>query len=236
MVVMFPSRGPNQLIAALGPTDRDALLAMTTPVAFRLGDILAEPGDVLDELHFVESGIISAVAVLQDGRSVETHMVGPEGVTGICAFAASLPVYSRLVAQSAGTARRIAADDLRGLAAARPAVREALATHAARVMRELEQSAACNALHRSDQRFAKWLLRCHDRLDGDDLMLTQEYLASMLGSQRTTVNEAAQQLQRAGAIAYSRGRVRITDRGALERAACECYGVWPALRRKALPA
>jgi len=233
---MFPSRGPNQLIAALGPTDRDALLTMTTQVAFRLGDILAEPGDVIDDVHFVESGIISAVAILQDGRSVETSMVGPEGVTGICAFAVSIPAYTRLVAQSAGLARRIAADDLRELAAARPALRAALATYAARVMRELEQSAACNALHRADQRFAKWLLRCHDRLDGDDLMLTQEYLASMLGSQRTTVNEAAQQLQRAGAIAYSRGRVRITDRGALERAACECYSAWPARLRKAMPA
>ena len=82
---------------------------------------------------------------------------------------------------------------------------------------------ACNALHRADQRFAKWLLRCHDRLDGDTLHLTQEYLASLLGSQRTTVNEAAQGLQKAGAITYSRGRVTIIDRAALERAACECY-------------
>ncbi|HEV7353541.1 MAG TPA: Crp/Fnr family transcriptional regulator [Brevundimonas sp.] len=233
---MFPTRGSNQLIAALGAADREALLAATTPVAFRLGEIFAEPGDLVEDLHFVESGIISAVAIMQDGRSVETYMVGPEGMTGICSFAVSIPVYTRLVAQSSGTARRIAADDLRVLAEARPGLRQVLASYAARLKRELEQSSACNALHRSDQRFAKWLLRCHDRLDGDDLMLTQEYLASMLGSQRTTVNEAAQQLQRAGAIAYSRGRVRITDRSALERAACECYSLWPAPLRKAVPA
>jgi CRP-like cAMP-binding protein len=105
----------------------------------------------------------------------------------------------------------------------RPGLRAAVADYVIAVQNELEQSAACNALHRSDQRFAKWLLRCHDRVEGDTLQLTQEYLASMLGSQRTTVNEAAQSLQKAGAITYSRGRVTITDRATLERVACECY-------------
>jgi CRP-like cAMP-binding protein len=228
-------RVANQLITSLAPQDREAVLAAATLVSFRLTDVFAEPGDIIDQLHFVDSGIISAVAIMQDGRTVETYMVGAEGVTGICSFAVEIPAYSRLVAQSDGTAWRIEAAVLRSLAETRPGLRQALASYAARLKRELEQSSACNALHRSDQRFAKWLLRCHDRLHGDDLFLTQEYLASMLGSQRTTVNEAAQQLQRAGAIAYSRGRVRITDRAALERAACECYGLWPAMQRQPEP-
>ena len=97
---------------------------------------------------------------------------------------------------------------------------------------ELEQSTACNALHRAEQRFAKWLLRCHDRVRDQVLHLTQEYLASMLGSQRTTLNEAAQGLQRAGAISYSRGKITILDREALERVACECYRVGSGLDRR----
>ncbi len=129
------------------------------------------------------------------------------------------------MAQSDGYGRRVEIGRLRQLADHSEALREAVAAYAVRLTGELEQSSACNALHRAEQRFAKWLLRCHDRVEGDVLKLTQEYLASMLGSQRTTVNEAAQTLQRAGAIRYSRGRVTILDRVALERAACECYGV-----------
>ena len=225
-MLKIPER--NRLILALPPEDRAILLTAASPVEFSLSQVFAEPGDRLDHVHFVEAGIVSAVAIMQDGRTVETYMVGSEGMTGICAFAGDIPAFSRLVAQSDGAARRIETGRLRALTEERPELRRVLTEYAARLRQELEQSSACNALHRSDQRFAKWLLRRHDRLDGDDLNLTQEYLASMLGSQRTTVNEAAQQLQRVGAISYSRGRVRIMDRGALERAACECYRSWPA--------
>ena len=112
---------------------------------------------------------------------------------------------------------------LRALMDERPGIREPLRAYALGLVSELEQSIACNALHRADQRFAKWLLRCHDRSDGGVIPLTQESLAAMLGSQRTTVNEAAQHLQRLGALSYSRGRVTVQDRRVLERAACECY-------------
>ncbi len=174
-------------------------------------------------VHFVLSGIISAVAGMQDGRTVETFMVGREGVTTPGAINVPVRTYSRLVGQSAGETRRIEVARLRALCDERPDLRLTVALYASGLQGELEQSGACNALHRSDQRFSKWLLRCHDRLDGDTLHLTQEYLASLLGSQRTTVNEAAQGLQKAGAIVYSRGRVTIRDRAALERTACECY-------------
>lgn len=111
----------------------------------------------------------------------------------------------------------------------RPALGESLRRYAAGLMSELEQSAACNALHRTEKRFAKWLLRAHDRIDGDVLLLTQDYLANMLGTQRTTVNEAARELQDQGAIEYMRGRILIVNRGLLERAACECYGAQAGL-------
>lgn len=217
----------NHLIAQLTPDDRDAVLAIASPYEFPLGHVFCEAGDLVTHLYFVDSGIVSAVAVMEDGRTVEAYMVGPEGVTSPAAAAASAHTFSRLAAQAAGSARRVEAARLRTLMNARPALRAVLAAYAVSVQNELEQSSACNALHRADQRFAKWLLRCHDRVEGDTLILTQEYLASMLGSQRTTVNEAAQTLQKAGAITYSRGRVTITDRTALERVACECYRSGP---------
>ncbi|WP_312184959.1 Crp/Fnr family transcriptional regulator [Brevundimonas vesicularis] len=213
----------NRLIQGLNPDDRDALLAIATPVEFAPGHVFSEPDDAIEHLHFIDSGFCSSVAVLEDGRTVETVMIGREGVLGVVASVVPHHAHTRSVAQVAGTARRVDAAKFRALSAQRPGVRDAVAEYMARLQGELEQSAACNALHHAGQRFAKWLLRCHDRVEGDTLNLTQEYLASMLGSQRTTVNEAAQGLQKAGAIAYSRGRITVLDRAALERAACECY-------------
>ena len=213
----------NRLIQGMNPDDRDALLAIATPVEFAPGHVFSEPDDAIEHLHFIDSGFCSSVAVLEDGRTVETVMIGREGVLGVVASVVPHHAHTRSVAQVAGTARRVDAAKFRALSAQRPGVRDAVADYMARLQGELEQSAACNALHHAGQRFAKCLLRCHDRVEGDTLNLTQEYLASMLGSQRTTVNEAAQGLQKAGAIAYSRGRITVLDRAALERAACECY-------------
>ena len=213
----------NHLLDRLYADDRKAILAASTPFEFELGHVFSEAGDAIAHVHFVLSGIVSAVAGMEDGRTVETFMIGREGVTTPAAIHVPVRTYSRLVGQSTGETRRIEVGRLRAICDDRPALKTMIALYSSGLQGELEQSGACNALHRSDQRFAKWLLRCHDRLDGDTLHLTQEYLASLLGSQRTTVNEAAQGLQKAGAITYSRGRVTILDRDALERAACECY-------------
>ena len=213
----------NRLIAALDSSDREALLAQSVGIDFAQGHVFHEPGDPIDQVHFIEHGVVSAVAVLQDGRTVETVMVGCEGVAGGLAAAGPQIAFTRNVAQMGGAARRIDAARLRQLAYDRPTIRAVLGAYLAALQSELEQSAACNALHRAEQRLAKWLLRCHDRVDGAAFNLTQEYMASMLGSQRTTVNEAAQSLLKSGAITYSRGRITVTDRAALERAACECY-------------
>jgi CRP-like cAMP-binding protein len=213
----------NRLLDALTPEDRKALLAHAVFIQFPQGHVFYEPGDPIEHMHFIEKGICSAVAVLEDGRTVETVMVGPEGVTGVVASTIPHESYTRSVAQVEGSSQRIEAARLRALSTERPGIRETVAGFMASMQGELEQSTACNALHRAEQRFAKWLLRCHDRVEGDTLNLTQEYLASMLGSQRTTVNEAAQGLQKAGALSYSRGRITVLDRGALEKVACECY-------------
>ena len=215
----------NLLIQSLAPDDRDALLAASTAVEFEAGHVFCEAGDDSVEILFPERGVISALSVMEDGRSVEIYMIGREGMTHPIAADAVARCSSRLMAQEAGSGRRIEASRLRALMDDRPGLRDVIAIYALRLMGEVEQSAACNALHRSDQRFAKWLLRYHDRIEGDEMRLTQEFLGSMLGAQRSTVNEAAQQLQRVGALRYSRGRLTIRDRTALERSACECYRV-----------
>ncbi|MBU1346086.1 MAG: Crp/Fnr family transcriptional regulator [Alphaproteobacteria bacterium] len=213
------------MIDNLSFEDRKAVLAASSPFAFALGHDFFDAGDLVTHLYFIESGIVSAVAVMEDGRTVEAYMVGCEGVTSPTAAFAPAHTYSRLTCQAAGVARRVEAGRFRSLMEQRPALRETVAQYGATIQNELEQSAACNALHRADQRFAKWLLRSYDRVASDTLHLTQEYLASMLGSQRTTVNEVAQELQRLGAITYSRGRVTVVDRDVLERVACECYAL-----------
>lgn len=215
----------NLLILSLSASDREAMMAASSPYEFELGHIFCEAGDEPPDVTFPERGIISAVSTMEDGRTVETYMIGREGVTHPIAPDVVTRCYSRLVSQVAGAGRRIDAYRLRTLMDERQGIRDVMAIYALRLMSEVEQSCACNALHRSDQRFAKWLLRCHDRIEGDEMRLTQEFLAGMLGSQRSTVNEAAQTLQRAGAIRYSRGRVVIVNRQSLEKAACECYRV-----------
>jgi CRP-like cAMP-binding protein len=223
----------NILLEQLNTEDRAAVMTLATPTQFALGDTLCAPGDLLTHLHFVDKGIISVVAELSDGRSVEAFMVGYEGVSGLSASTVPARSFSRHVVQVAGSSLRVDADRFRLLAAERPAMRRRLAQYGAEVVGELEQSTACNALHGAVQRLAKWLLRCHDRVEGDVILLTQEYLASMLGSQRTTVNEAAQALQAAGALSYSRGKLVVLSRTALEGAACECYRAQPSRRRDA---
>jgi len=215
----------NRLLESLPSEDRAAVVAHSVTVDFAQGQVFYEPGDRIEHAYFVENGVVSSVAVLADGRTVETLMIGREGLVGASACIGPMVSHTRVNALIAGSARRLDTARLRTLCSERLAIREAIAAFQAELQRELEQSAACNALHRADQRFAKWLLRSNDRVGGDALAMTQEYLASMLGAQRTTLNEAAQTMQKAGAIAYSRGRIRVTDRAALERVACECYRV-----------
>ena len=229
---MISQTADNRLIGALPTDDRQALLAQCSPFEFRPAHVFHDAGDPIDHIHFVQLGVVSSVAILTDGRMVETVMVGSEGLVGSVAALAPTRSHSRAMAQVGGVSLRMEAPRLRALTAERPALREAIVQFTSHLQGELEQSVACNALHRAEQRFAKWLLRCHDRVRDQVLHLTQEYLASMLGSQRTTLNEAAQGLQRAGAISYSRGKITILDRDALERVACECYRVGSSLDRQ----
>ncbi|AQR62678.1 hypothetical protein BZG35_14245 [Brevundimonas sp. LM2] len=228
----------NALLEQLSKTDRDAIAPHLSDFNFKLGQVFGEPDEDVRHICFVNHGIISAVSIMTTGETVEAYMVGFEGFTGVTAWLTPYRTSVRYVGQLAGNALRIEARRLRELSSDHPGLRNVLALYDASLQVELEQSAPCNALHRTEQRFAKWLLRAHDRAGGDTLFMRQEFLANMLGAQRTTVNEAAQSLASAGAITYSRGKVVITDRVILERAACECYAAAKGVadRRRASPA
>lgn len=226
-MALHPRR--NALLEMLSTLDRDAVTSHMSDFDFKLGHIFAEPDEDVKDIYFVNHGIISAVSIMTNGETVEAYMVGFEGFTGATAWQIPFRTSVRYIGQLAGNARRIEARRLRELASERIGLRRVLAAYDASLQIELEQSAPCNALHRTERRFAKWLLRTHDRANGDTLFTTQEFLGNMLGAQRTTVNEAAQSLAAVGAISYTRGKVVIRDRAALERSACECYAAGKAI-------
>lgn len=213
----------NLLLDRMTPADRGAVLAIARPVDFNVHDVFAEPERPVTKLYFVLDGLISSVVEMSDGRRIETTMAGYDGLN--CATAAFLPfaAFSLEVAQVGGRALQVDAERMRSLTAERPGLNRVIADYVVNQQQELAQSTGCAALHRAEQRLAKWLLRCHDRTRRSDLPLTQEYLAAMVGSQRTTVNEAMGRLAGDGAIRHARGVVTVANRDALEAAACECY-------------
>ena len=215
----------NILLDQLGAADAAALFPHMSEFDFKSGDEFGHAGDEVSHIYFVNHGIISAVTMMEDGGSAEAYMVGSEGFTGVTAWQVPSQTSVRFFCHLAGSALRIKAAKLREIASTSAGLRTALATYDAALQVELEQAAPCNALHTAAQRLAKWLLRAHDRADGDTIFMTQDFLSKMLGVQRTTVTDAARTLATAGAISYSRGRVLIKDRTTLETVACECYVV-----------
>jgi CRP-like cAMP-binding protein len=213
----------NALLARLPGEDRDAVERAGKLVPLNQGQVLFEPADEIAAVYFPFSGAVSLVVVMGDGSAVEALMVGREGATDTLSYAVPHRAAARAVVQLPGEAFRVDAARLRELARNRPAVRGVMELHAGRVTVELQQTAACNAVHRLEPRLAKWLLNSHDRARADVLPLTQEFLGEMLGAQRTTVTAVASALQKVGAIGYKRGRITVLNRSALERASCECY-------------
>jgi CRP-like cAMP-binding protein len=213
----------NGLLQQLTAGDRAALEAHLTPANLKAGQVLNEPGTEITHLHFVTEGAVSGVVVLDSGMTIEALFIGREGAVGSMASASPYRSFGRTVVQVAGSGLRMDVRSFRALALERPAVAMVMDRYKSHLHADLAQSVACNAVHRVGPRLAKWLLRCHDRVQGDVLPLTQELMGQMIGSQRTTVTEQAGDLQRAGLIRYHRGQLELLDRAGLERAACECY-------------
>jgi CRP-like cAMP-binding protein len=214
----------NRLLAALEPDDFQRLEPCLELASLSAGTILYEAGDMIWHAYFPHRCMISLVAVLQNGGSAEVATFGCEGVVGYASSLVSHEAFGRYVVQAAGTASRLPVEQLRAAADASPALRLLLRRFVEALLAQTLQSVACNAVHGVEARCCRWILSTHDRLRQDDLPLTHEFLAEMLGVQRSTLSLVARSLQKAGLISQHRGMITVKDRAGLEHASCECYG------------
>lgn len=194
--------------------------------------MLHEVGDTLKSAYFCNTGMISILTVFSDGKSIEAGLIGKEGFVGIPLVAGFRSASTRAVVQVEATALRIDAEALSGFLQQCHVLERQLQQCSQMMAMEATQLAACNRLHAVEQRLARWLLVCSDRLGTKSLPLTQELLSQMLGTRRASVTIAAGILQKAGFIAQNRGSVTITDRGQLEQVSCECYGMMLRQRQR----
>ncbi len=220
----------NLLLRALPHEEYDRLLPYLEPVALEPMQPLAELGGPIAHAHFPETGIISLLTRLADGTLIENGTVGCEGMAGLPLALGVDATPALIVGQVPGSARRIDAAALRALLPALPALAALLGRYAVYLFGQVSQSLACNSRHPLEQRCARWLLMTHDRVEGDEFVLTHDVLAQMLAVRRAGVSVAADAFRRRGLIAYRRSRVAVLDRAGLEAAACECYGVVRAQR------
>lgn len=215
----------NQLLAAIPDTEWLRFAPDLVPVDLELGQVIYESGDVQPYVYFPIDSIVSLLYVLEDGSCAEIAIVGNEGLVGISLFMGGLTTSSRAVVQSAGRAFRMKAQFIRDEFVLAGPVQNLFLRYTQALLTQMGQTAVCNRHHSVDQQLCRWLLMSIDRLPSNDLTMTQELIANMLGVRREGVTEAAGKLQAAGLIQYRRGRIRVLDRRGLERAACECYFV-----------
>lgn len=215
----------NSLLEALPAADLSLFAHHLGQVELERGRLLYDPGDRIDHVYFPHDGVISLMTLMENGAAIESTTIGPEGALGLMAAVAPRQSLSRAIVQTPLRAARISADRLHEAWARSPILRDLVDRHTEALYGHTIQSVACNALHSVEERFCRWLLTCHDRISSDTVALTQEFLADMLGVQRTTVTAVARSLQEKGMIRYRRGVVDITDRPALQQLTCECYGV-----------
>jgi CRP-like cAMP-binding protein len=213
----------NTLLASLPRGDFDRLLPNLSTLTLEQGTVLMEAGDEVDQIYFPHYGMLSLLAVLRDGKAIETATVGREGVVGAMAGLGLYKSLVRVVVQMPMSCTRIASPHFRTAAAASDPMRNLAIRYNEVLLSQARVTAACNALHSIEARFCRWLLQCADRAASVTIPLTQEFLAEMLGVRRTSVTEVASKVQSAGAITYSRGVIKILDRAALMRMSCECY-------------
>lgn len=215
----------NQILRGLPPHDRARLLGAAQPVAFGLGDVIFDAGNRIEHVYFPISAVASALQTTEDGATVEMSLTGNDGVVGVTAVLGDDLVATQTVAVVAGGALMMRASTLCEEFAAGGALQALLLRYTHTLITQISQTAVCNRLHGAEQRLCRWLLMCRDRVDGNDLHMTQEFISHMLGGRRETVTVAAGRLQDAGLIRYARGQITILDRRGLEAAVCECYGV-----------
>jgi len=215
----------NLLLASLSTESRDLLLTHSTPVTLPLRTVLYTAGSIPADAYFMTSGIASIVGSTMDGETAEVGVVGREGLVGAVHLLGPAAAPTDCFVQLPATAWKIAYAKLLRIFRSSEEIRMRILELVQEQALSLSQLATCNRLHTAEERLARWLLMVEDRIDSEKINLTQEFLAQMLGAQRTTVTMVAGELQRRGLIEYKRGSVRILNRPELEAAACDCYAV-----------
>ena len=215
----------NHLLAALPDAEAQRWLPLLEPVDLPLGEVLYESGITLTHVYFPTTAIISLLYVMENGASAEIAVVGNEGVVGISLFMGGESTSGRAVVQSAGKGFRLKAHLMKQEFNRAGSVLHLLLRYTQALITQMSQTAVCNRHHSLDQQLCRWLLLSLDRLAGNQLVMTQELIANMLGVRREGVTEGALKLQHAGLIQYARGHITVLDRAALERRSCECYAV-----------
>jgi CRP-like cAMP-binding protein len=221
----FREPAENRLLAALPGDEYELLLPSLQQVSFSLGEVVYEFGGHLDYVYFPTTAIVSLLYTMENGTSAEMGLTGNDGVVGIALFMGGGTMPNRAVVQSAGGAIRMKAKVLQDAFALGGKFQQLLLRYTQALITQISQTAVCNRLHSVDQQLCRWLLLSHDRVKADELIMTQELIADMLGVRREGVTVAAGRLQDAGAISYVRGHIKILNRQKLEETVCECYRV-----------
>jgi len=215
----------NRLLAALPVEEYERLRPSLQPVEFSLGEVVYEFGGQLDYVFFPTNSIVSLLYTMENGTSAEMGLTGNDGIVGIALFMGGGTMPNRAVVQSAGGALKMKAKVLQDAFALGGKFQYLLLRYTQALITQISQTAVCNRLHSVEQQLCRWLLLSHDRVKADELIMTQELIADMLGVRREGVTVAAGRLQDAGAISYARGHIHILDRAKLEETVCECYRV-----------
>ena len=215
----------NSLLDNLEDAEYGLLEPYLTEKFLERDTVTHDPGDRIDTVYFPNGAILSVITLMEDGRGVESSTIGRESAQGMLSAFGSHRAHNRVICQVPGLTFMLPTARLKEAAAKSPSLADHLIRHVQGNTAQVEQSVACNALHTVEERLCRWILMSADRGDGKVVALTQEYLAIMLGVQRTTVTQAARTLQSAGLINYARGAIEIVNRRGLEDTVCECYGV-----------
>ncbi len=215
----------NRLLAALPENQYQRVLPHLESFAFVHGKILYEIGEPIKHCYFPFDAVVSLVTQMEDGKIIEVGLVGNEGVTGLSFLLGQKKSAERAIVQIPNGGVRAKADVILKEFMRCEGLHDIFLRYLNSLLRQVAQTAACNASHTIEERLSRWLLMCHDRLPSDQINLTQEFIAEMLGTRRATVNVGAINLQSAGLIKYNRGRIQILDRPGLEGFSCECYEV-----------
>ena len=226
----------NHLLAALPDAEWERLRPFLEPVDMPLGQVLYESGHPMSHAYFPTTAIVSLLYVMENGASAEIAVAGCEGVVGITLFMGGGTTPSRGVVQSAGKGVRLSAQRIKEEFSLSGPVMHLLLRYTQALIAQMVQTAACNRHHSLDQQLCRWLLLSLDRLQGNELVMTQELIANMLGVRREGVTEAALKLQAANLIRYARGHITVLDRKGLEQRTCECYAVVKHEYDRLLPA